>query len=204
MQTDRPTSDAPPSLAPLVGCSKRADLAPRLALRELTLDDEARFGAAMRAFASSDPDWAFAFHFDPDEDFASYLHRLRRHQLGQDLPAGWVAHTFLIAVVGEDVIGRVSIRHELNPFLQQVGGHVGYGVVPGHRNRGYATEMLRLTLPLARGLGLDAILLTCDADNSASIRTIERNGGVFTPRSHASEPPPGHSPMKRRYWIQLT
>ena len=61
-------------------------------------------------------------------------------------------------------------------------GHIGYSVVPWKRQRGYATRALRLTLPLAKEEGLDYVELTADADNVASRRTIEANGGVLVER----------------------
>jgi predicted acetyltransferase len=61
-------------------------------------------------------------------------------------------------------------------------GHVGYSVVPWKRDRGYATQALRLLLPQARAQGLEFIDLTTDADNAASRRVIEANGGTFVER----------------------
>lgn len=63
-------------------------------------------------------------------------------------------------------------------------GHVGYSVVPWKRRCGYATRALRLFLPHARAEGLDYVDLTTDADNIASRRVIETNGGVLVERFH--------------------
>ena len=58
-------------------------------------------------------------------------------------------------------------------------GHVGYGIVPWKRRRGYATQALRLLLPVAAQVtGLRRVSLTCDTDNAASCAVIEANGGV--------------------------
>ena len=56
-------------------------------------------------------------------------------------------------------------------------GHIGYGVVPWKRGRGYATQALDLILPFARARGLPFVELTTDADNIASQRVILHNGG---------------------------
>jgi len=61
-------------------------------------------------------------------------------------------------------------------------GHVGYSVVPWKRQRGYATRALQLLLPHARAEGLAHIELTTDADNLASQRVIEANGGTVIER----------------------
>ena len=75
--------------------------------------------------------------------------------------------------------GIINIRHELNDFLRQYGGHIGYSVHPACWNQGYATEMLALALQQCDALGLRELLLTCSPDNPASRRVIEKNGGVL-------------------------
>jgi predicted acetyltransferase len=70
---------------------------------------------------------------------------------------------------------------ELPPYCL---GHVGYSVVPWKRRRGYATRALQLLLPHARAEGLPYIELTTDADNLASRRVIEANGGTLVERFH--------------------
>ena len=61
-------------------------------------------------------------------------------------------------------------------------GHIGYGVVPWKQGRGYATRALALILPEARAEGLPYVELTTDADNIASQRVIEANGGLLVER----------------------
>jgi predicted acetyltransferase len=93
---------------------------------------------------------------------------------------GWVPATLLwIVDDGEQVVGRVSIRHRLTEHLLQVGGHIGYAVIPSARRRGHATAALAQALPVAAELGIDPALVTCDDTNIASRRVIEKNGGVL-------------------------
>ena len=77
------------------------------------------------------------------------------------------------------MVGIIHLRHELNDFLQHYGGHIGYSVHPAYWNRGYATQMLALALRESDALGLRELLLTCSPDNPASMRVIEKNGGVL-------------------------
>ncbi len=104
--------------------------------------------------------------------------------------------TFLVADVGGQIVGRTSIRHELNEFLAREGGHIGYGVVAQHRRRGYATEILHHSLIVARAVGIDRVLVTCDEGNVGSATVIERCGGVFESLVETDG-----GPAKRRYWI---
>lgn len=166
-------------------------------LRELIESDELSFRAAVAACFSDNPPTNFAFEFDGVTDFGAYINRLRQWTRGKGLPPKFVPNTFLVAVMDDEVVGRVSIRHVLNEFLMQFGGHVGYAVVPAHRRKGYAKEIMRLAIPVAARLGIKRVLLTCDDDNIGSIRVIESSGGVL--ENVVSQP--GSEIPKRRYWI---
>jgi predicted acetyltransferase len=135
---------------------------------------------------------------DPEvfRDFCAWTRSQERP--GAVRPPGWVAGTYRWMVVddgGADVVvGRISLRHVLTPWLLEVGGHVGYAVRPTARRRGHATAALRLVLPVAAGIGLDRVLVTCDRDNVGSRRVIEANGGVL-------EDVRGE---KMRFWVPTT
>jgi len=91
----------------------------------------------------------------------------------------------------EQVIGFLAVRHALNDFLLEVGGHIGFSVRPARREEGHANRALALGLDRAADLGVERALVTCDLDNEASRRTIVRNGGVFEDERKG----------KKRYWI---
>ena len=164
-----------------------------LHIRPLSPDDEAELRLACSLMEPSDFEFAFDFH--EDTDFIDYLHRLDLARIGHDLGEGRVPSTYLIGEVDGRIVGRVSIRHELNEHLMRNGGHIGYGVLPRERGRGYAQEMLRRALEEAQRLGIDRVLLTCDAANQPSIRVIERCGGHYEPTNADREA------GIRRYWI---
>lgn len=94
-------------------------------------------------------------------------------------PEGYVASTTLWWVEVDEYLGRIAIRHRLTPHLSEVGGHIGYDVRPSARRGGHATDMLGAALPVARSLGIESALLTCDVDNVASRKVIEKNGGIL-------------------------
>jgi predicted acetyltransferase len=165
-----------------------------LRLRPMRVTDE----QGLRAAHAAMPDWEFLLGYDPEEPWDVFVGRRNANRLGQQLPPGWVPETFLVADVKNVIVGRVSIRHELSEFLRNYGGHIGYGVLPDFQRRGYATEILRQALIIARSLGIVRVLVTCDDDNVGSICTIEKHGGVFDSFAMA----PNETVRTRRYWIE--
>ncbi len=158
--------------------------------------DESAVAAAQAELAPDDFEFVFR---DPDEPWAAYVDRVEKQSRGVDVPPDQVPATFLLAEVDSVIVGRVSIRHELNDYLQRLGGHIGYAVRPAYRGRGYATAILGESLRIARTLGLTRVLLICDDANTASRRTIESCGGVLERVDTSGEAAP-----TRRYWIDLT
>lgn len=135
--------------------------------------------AARKILAKDSKTIEFAFDFHPKEAFPEYVKRVAAWKAGHGLLNGFVPNTYFVGIVGDQLVGRLSLRHELNDFLRSFGGHIGYVVIPSERNKGYATEMLRLGVLEARKLGIGDILISCDVDNEASRRVIEKNGGVY-------------------------
>lgn len=127
--------------------------------------------------------------------FARFVAAIRADRLeATPRPEGFVPSTELWWVEGDQFLGRIGIRHRLTPALLEIGGHIGYDIRPSARRLGHATEMLRLGLAVAHGLGIDPALVTCDVDNTGSRTVIERNGGAF-------EDQRGN---KLRYWVPTT
>jgi predicted acetyltransferase len=134
-------------------------------------DDHSVIGAYLRGRAEAWTD---------DRAFRAFAASVRAEALEETpRPDGYVPATELWWVDGDEFLGRIAIRHRLTPRLLEMGGHIGYDVRPSARRRGHATEMLRLALGVARGLGIERALITCDVDNIGSRTVIERNGGIL-------------------------
>jgi predicted acetyltransferase len=115
-----------------------------------------------------------------DAAFRAFATSVRAEALEESpRPDGYVPATELWWVDGNGFLGRVAVRHRLTPRLLEIGGHIGYDVRPSARRRGHATEMLRQALGVARELGIERALITCDIDNVGSRTVIERNGGIL-------------------------
>ena len=152
---------------------------------------------ALREFQREGLSWWRGGDIDiAERDFAAFVAK----KLADARPdTRSIPKTHLWAVSEGQFVGRISIFHALTDALRLEGGHIGYDTVPSFRGRGVATEMLRLALPVARDLGLTEILLTCNDDNAASIRVIEKNGGALG-ETRALQP---GGAVKRYYWIRL-
>jgi predicted acetyltransferase len=148
-----------------------------LVLRPFESDDEDVVVTAHRALALEGVE--FLWGYDAVDSWAQYLAMIADYARGENLGEGHVPGAVLAAEVDAEIVGRVSLRYALNDVLRERGGHIGYVVLAAHRRRGYATEMLRQALLLAREHGIEEVIVTCDDNNVASARVIERNGGVL-------------------------
>ncbi len=133
------------------------------------------------------------------KDFSAYLTRLMDYSAGVNLPDGRVPATTYWLASDHHIIGRSSFRHHLTPELEHEGGHIGYDIRPSERQKGYGRLILKLTLEKARGFGLERTLMTCDSDNVASAKIIEKNGGEVYGQTVSDK----SGKLISRYWIRL-
>ena len=118
-----------------------------------------------------------------------------------ELPGDTVHNDLFWLTLDGEVVAFLSVRHGLNDWLREAGGHIGYSVRRSRRRQGFATLALRYGLERACELGLDQVMVMCDDDNVGSYRTIEQAGGVLQDVSDQSIH--GH-PALRRYRIDLS
>ena len=109
--------------------------------------------------------------------YDEWLQQLKNNSDEKTVHPKWVISSTFFAVVNGRIIGLIDIRHTLNCFLQNGGGHIGYGVRPSERSKGYATELLNLGLNYCKDIGLEKVMLACYKENRASSKTIEKCGG---------------------------
>lgn len=129
-------------------------------------------------------------------DFDSYLENLEIKEGNKD---GLVPDTTLFCLDKDRniFVGAVNIRHYLNEYLLQCGGHIGDGIRPSERRKGYATAMIGLALKECKKLGIDKVLMCCDKENIGSAKSIQKNGGVLENEIEKD------GTIEQRYWISL-
>lgn len=134
------------------------------------------------------------------ESAAAWLAYTALNRSEETVAPGLVPSTTFLGVLEDGTVaGMIDIRHRLNEYLLRVGGHIGYGVRPDLRRRGYGGEMLRQALEFCRApLGLGRVLVTCAKENLGSAATIRAAGGVL--ENEVEE----KGRLTQRYWIELT
>lgn len=134
------------------------------------------------------------------ETFEEWVTLLKDNSKEETVRDGVVAATTLLAISESDnrLIGMVDIRHKLNDFLSNYGGHIGYSVRRTERKKGFATQILAQALNKCIDLNIKKVLLTCDKTNTPSAKTIHNNGGILE-----NEVMYDDSTTIQRYWITV-
>ena len=133
-------------------------------------------------------------------DYSAYLALLAERADADRVPPGHVASDTLVLKDDDGrIYGMVSLRHALTDALLVGGGHIGYGVRPSERGKGYGTRQLALALEKYRERQVEKVLVTCDKENRASAKVAMNNGGVL-----GDEIVEEDGNILQRYWITLT
>ncbi len=103
---------------------------------------------------------------------------------------------FALHECDDRLIGMLDVRHRLNDFLSEYGGHIGYGVRPKSRGKGYAKEILLLGLVYCKEMGLSKVMVCCHKENVASSKVIVACGGQLEREFVYSD-----GKMVQVYWI---
>jgi len=165
----------------------------QLFLARPTINYKTSYIAAIREYHQDGltPTWNYDVL---DTRFEEYVTLLLERE--HDPAPGYVPQTDYWLIVAGEYAGDINLRHRLTTELERFGGHIGYRIRPTLRHKGYGTLQLRLVLPKAWALGLSRVLITCDDDNSGSIKIIESNGGILQDKVDN-----GRGVPTRRYWI---
>lgn len=116
---------------------------------------------------------------DKMESYEEWLQSVINNAEIKTVNPEWVlTDTFFAVDANDEIVGIIDLRHELNEFLQDF-GNSGYSVRLSERRKGYATEMLRLIIAVAKKAGFDSLQLSVERSNEPSVKTIKKNGGVY-------------------------
>lgn len=134
-----------------------------------------------------------------DISYYEWLKLIEDESIGKDLKEGRVPSTkFFLIDNKKRILGGISIRHNINnEYLFNYGGHIGYGIRPSERGKGYGNMILNLGLKEIKKMNVNKILITCLDNNIYSKRIIEKNGGILENKV------PYEDKFMCRYWIEL-
>ena len=144
---------------------------------KLVEPSERYLASYMEAYDEYEENGVTTYHLDNAREY-DIFEKYENYRMGRNLKPNRVSADYYWLVDEEKgyFIGEISIRHTLSDALREYGGNIGYGVRYGEWGKGYGTLMLKLALEKAKTLGLERILITCDDDNIASARVMEKNG----------------------------
>ncbi|QNO14159.1 GNAT family N-acetyltransferase [Alkalicella caledoniensis] len=135
------------------------------------------------------------------KNYDEWLLKIKKDLDIANIPTGRVPAStyFYIRNTDEKIIGMINIRHKLNEFTLQEGGHIGYSIRPTERKKGYATTLLKAGLIKCKELNIQNVLITCDKINVASAKVIMNNGGKLENEFFSDT----YNQIVQRYWINL-
>ena len=171
----------------------------KLVIRKPTLEDKEQILEMVNEFRKYESVLNGHGSIDKCESYEEWLEKLASYEDEKTLPEGRVLSTQYVTVRANDnkIVGLINARWYLNDFLKIHGGHIGDSIRPTERNKGYATEQIRLVLEEFKKRGVDKVLITCKEENIASAKTIEKNGGKFENKVTYD------GDTYRRYWITI-
>lgn len=132
-------------------------------------------------------------------DYHNFEYYLENLEIKKETNGRVPDSTFFCLDIDRNIfVGAVNIRHYLNDDLFINGGHIGDGIRPSERRKGYATFMIRLALEECKKLGINRVLMVCDKDNIGSAKSIINNGGILENEVIID------GVIEQRYWIELS
>ena len=168
-----------------------------LTLVKLTEQYRSQLNDMMQEWLAVEQDFSpYSIRKNDYRDFDNYLEKLENKEERDGLVPD--STYFCLDLDRNIFVGAVNIRHHLNESLLFTGGHIGDGIRPSERRKGFATGMIRLALEKCRELGIRRVLMTCDKDNIGSAKSIMKNGGILE-----NEIVNEDGVMEQRYWIDL-
>ncbi|MDF1617979.1 GNAT family N-acetyltransferase [Petrocella sp. FN5] len=118
---------------------------------------------------------SYTHYVKAEKNFSEFMNELIDMSEGVNIKKGWApCSSYWLIDNNEEVIGVIRIRHRVDNDSLEMAGHIGYEIKSSKRKKGYGQRLLELGLMEARKIGLQKVLITCDEDNVASKRMIEK------------------------------
>lgn len=176
----------------------------KLELREISIEDKKEIEEMALEFLNANDEYPFEGVSDLkkvlEKSFEEYYNNLETNKHIDEINPNWANQTtYVLADENNHIYGLANLRHELKGKLIEIGGHVGYGIRPSERKKGYATIQLGMLLEKINELGIEQALITCRENNIGSKKTMEK----FIGHSDTLVPSMHEGIMEYRYWIDV-
>ena len=137
------------------------------------------------------------------DNYAGWLDELETYRKKETVPDGKVVGETFFTIRKSDnkIVGIINVRNELNDYLYNIGGHIGYSILPSERRKGYAYKQLLLGLKYCKRIGIGRVMISCLDYNVGSAKTIEKTGGIYENTIKGEKC--GEKVYYKRYWISL-
>ena len=155
-----------------------------------------------RKYDADDPDiWAGYASMEEYNTYEEWLKALENDLDFKNIKVGRVPAStyFLLRKADNKIIGIINIRYNLNEFLENYGGHIGYSIRATERRKGYGHIQLKLGLEKCLEIPINKVLITCREKNIGSAKVIERCGGIYEYNRFCQK----ENYNIKRYWIHL-
>ncbi len=117
-------------------------------------------------------------------NYQGYLKKRIAYSESNDLPDGWPPISTFFCIKDTEILGAIRVRHGLNPYIENVIGHIGYETKPSARGQGVARFMLSW---VQEHVLTESAIITCDSTNAASRKVIEACGAKYLNQFYSAE-----------------
>ena len=124
--------------------------------------------------------WVLELPYKSELEFQALVARLEEVERGENITGFAPSSTYWLYDEERNILlGAGNLRHVLVGESGNLWGHIGYGIRPSERRKGYASFLLNFLLEKAFEHGLNEVLLAAWSDNIGSWKTMEHCGAVF-------------------------
>lgn len=152
-----------------------------LELRMVNYEDLEEEYKAISLFPKDENGFKNEYQGISKEEFQNIvIPKLLEQSEGKNIKEGRVPSSYFFLWDNDKIVGLFKIRHYLNEALVKGSGHIGFGILPEYRGKGYASKGLKLAVEICENLILeDEIYMSVHKENVASLKTQQKNGAYI-------------------------
>ena len=152
-----------------------------LILRFPTLEDKDKFIEYYSEYLEDNPS-SDPLNYSKYKNYEEFLIGIGKEECLIRTTSKTIPTSSYLLIENNEIIGHIFIHHLIDlEVLKDYEGHIGYGIRPNKRNKGYGTKMLSLDLNISE------IFISCKKENVPSAKVIEKNNGILLEETYIQE-----------------